>query len=228
MATENVNSDLSIRIVERTGSMAWTASPSGSVFRKRVHLVGSAESGQVTSVVRYEPNSKFPHHGHPDGEEIYVLSGVFSDEHGDWPAGTYILNPEGVSHAPFSVPGCTLFVKLRQYPGIERKKLALATDALEWKTTSHKHINEKALYQQQGFDDQMVLQRWAAKAELGRRQYPLGAEIFVIEGRFNDEFGQYSVGDWLRLPRHFSHSPSSESGCVIYLKQGGFSYLRQQ
>ncbi|MEL6200569.1 MAG: cupin domain-containing protein, partial [Pseudomonadota bacterium] len=68
--------------------MDWSASPSGTVWRKRVHLVGPPESGQVTSVVRYQPDSSFPTHDHPEGEEILVLDGVFSDEHGDWPAGT--------------------------------------------------------------------------------------------------------------------------------------------
>ena len=83
-----------------TARMEWVSSPSGSVWRKRVHLVGPPESGQVTSVVRYEPTSRFPAHDHPEGEEILVLDGVFSDEHGDWP-GTYLLNPEGFRHAPF-------------------------------------------------------------------------------------------------------------------------------
>ena len=106
--------------------MDWTPSPSGTVWRKRVHLVGPAESGQVTSVVRYEPRSTFHAHEHPDGEEILVLDGVFSDEHGDWPAGTYLLNPEGFRHAPFSREGCVLFVKLRQFPGRTREHVATA------------------------------------------------------------------------------------------------------
>ena len=130
-----LNPDLSIRTVEKTATMNWTASPSGSVWRKRVHLVGTPEAGQVTSVVRYEPDSQFPLHVHPDGEEILVLEGVFSDEHGDWPAGTYILNPEGVSHAPFSKAGCVLFVKLRQYPGNGRQQLAINTNELAWHKT---------------------------------------------------------------------------------------------
>lgn len=86
-----VNGDLSVRAVADTTRMEWTPSPSGSVWRKRVHLVGPPESGQVTSVVRYEPRSRFPAHDHPEGEEILVLEGVFSDEHGDWP-------PRGSQH----------------------------------------------------------------------------------------------------------------------------------
>lgn len=64
--------------------------------------------------MRYEPNSKFSQHDHPEGEEVLVLDGVFSDEHGDWPKGTFLLNPEGFRHAPFSKDGFVLFVKLRQ------------------------------------------------------------------------------------------------------------------
>ena len=112
--TPAINGDLSVPVVVDTQAMDWSASPSGSVWRKRVHLVGPPESGQVTSVVRYEPASTFPAHDHPAGEEILVLDGVFSDEHGDWRKGSYLLNPEGFRHAPFSREGCLLFVKLRQ------------------------------------------------------------------------------------------------------------------
>jgi len=127
---EAINGNLSVRAVADTNRMEWTLSPSDSVWRKRVHLVGPPESGQVTSVVRYEPHSKFPTHDHPEGEEIFVLDGVFSDEHGNWPAGTYLLNPEGFRHTPFSVPGCLLFVKLRQFPGRTRRHIAIATDKI--------------------------------------------------------------------------------------------------
>ena len=40
-----------------------------------------------------------------------MLEGVFSDEGGDHAAGTYLRNPPGSAHAPFSREGCLLFVK---------------------------------------------------------------------------------------------------------------------
>ncbi len=120
-----LNADLSRRVVLTTASMDWQESPSPNVLRKRLDLIGPPEAGRVTSVVQYRPDSKFPSHPHPDGEEILVLDGVFADEHGRYPAGTYLLNPEGFSHAPFSEEGCVLFVKLRQYPGTERRHVAI-------------------------------------------------------------------------------------------------------
>ena len=151
--SEAINGHLSVRAVADTARMDWGSSPGGSVWRKRVHLVGPPESGQVTSVVRYEPKSRFPAHDHPEGEEILVLDGVFSDEHGDWPAGNYLLNPEGFRHAPFSEPGCLLFVKLRQFPGRERRHVVVDTKNLAWQPTSTSAVTQKALYQQAGFHD---------------------------------------------------------------------------
>jgi anti-sigma factor ChrR (cupin superfamily) len=115
--SDSLRGNLSVRASADINELEWSPSPSGTVWRKRIHRVGPAEAGQVTPVVRYQSNSEFPSHDHREGEEILVLEAVFSDEHGDWLAGTYLLNPEGFHHRPFSREGCTLFVKLRQYPG---------------------------------------------------------------------------------------------------------------
>jgi anti-sigma factor ChrR (cupin superfamily) len=206
--------------------MEWAPSPSGSVWRKRVHLVGPPESGQVTSLVRYEPRSSFPAHDHPDGEEILVLEGVFSDEHGDWPAGTYLLNPEGFRHTPFSQPGCVLFVKLRQFPGRDRRHVVLDTGALGWAPSSLPGVAYKPLYQQAGFSDVTRLERWAQGADLGSVRYEQGAEFFLLEGGFADEAAAYAAGCWLRLPAGARHHPRSDTGCTVYVKRAGLPCLR--
>jgi len=223
---EVINGDLSVRAAADTSRMKWVPSPSGSVWRKRVHLVGPPESGQVTSVVRYEPDSTFPAHDHPEGEEIFVLEGVFSDEHGDWPAGTFLLNPEGFRHSPFSVRGCTLFVKLRQFPGLDRRHVVLDTDKLVWEPSAIPAVAHKPLYQQAGFSDTMRLELWERQADLGIISYEQGAELFVLKGEFSDEVGTYSAGSWLRLPARSTHHPRSAAGCTLYVKRSGLPYLR--
>ena len=220
-----LNGRLDVRTVVDTSVMDWTPSPSGTVWRRRVHLVGPQESGQVTSVVRYTPASKFPAHDHPDGEEILVLDGVFSDEQGDWPAGTYLLNPEGFRHTPYSQPGCRLFVKLRQYPGRDRVHLAIQTREATWRTLDP-GVRHLPLYAQAEFRDEMHLERWSVGAEVGERRYPQGAELFVIEGRFADEQGEYGRETWMRLPAGSTHRPSALEEVLVYVKTGGFSYLR--
>ena len=222
-AIQAINGDLTQRVVMHTSTMEWQASPSGTVWRKRLHLVGSAEAGQVTSVVRYEPDSSFPAHDHPEGEEILVLEGVFSDEHGDWPAGAYLLNPEGFRHAPFSQDGCLLFVKLRQYSGIGRQHVAVRTDELSWHATAQSGIELKSLYSVEDFADTTHLQRWAPGASPGIVSYDGGVEIFVLEGAFEDEQGSYGKHSWLRLPAHVSHTPISASGCETVYEERGTS-----
>src|SRR6266853_6723812 len=224
--SQTIHGDFSVRVVVDTKTLPWTASPSGTVWRKRLHLVGPSESGQVTSVVRFQENSHFASHDHPEGEEILVLEGVFSDEHGDWPAGTFLLNPEGFRHAPFSEPGCVLLVKLRQFPGRERRHVVVVTHKLAWEPSSIPAVGHKPLYQQAGFSDLMRLERWEPRADLGIISYEQGAELFVLEGEFVDEVRAYSAGCWLRLPVGSEHHPRSAGGCTLYIKRSGLPYLR--
>ena len=220
-----INGDLSLPVVVDTQAMEWSPSPSASVWRKRLHLVGPPESGQVTSYVRYDAASRFPSHDHPAGEEILVLQGVFSDEQGDWHAGSYLLNPEGFRHAPFSREGCLLFVKLRQYPGRDRLHVALDTSSLPWQSTAAAGVSTKTLYAQAGFADSMRLERWAPETPRAMREYPLGAELFVLDGTFVDETGRHAPGTWLRFPIGAAHHAGTGEGCTVYVKEGGFAYL---
>ena len=220
-----LNGNLAVRVAIDTQSMEWIPSPGGHVHRKRVHRVGPAESGQVTSLVRYEPGARFPGHDHPSGEEILVLEGVFSDEHGDWPAGTYLLNPEGFHHSPFSSEGCTLFVKLRQYPGTDRIHVAMQSNDEPWAHSVRKSVDWKKLYAQEPYSDHMRMETWHSPAAMGQLNFPQGAELFVLAGSFGDERGDYSTHSWLRIPAGGSITPTSDDYCQLYIKEGGFTYL---
>lgn len=220
-----MNGNLSERVHMDTTRMPWSASPSGTVWRKRMHLVGRPESGQVTSIVRFDAASSFPAHDHPDGEEIFVLEGVFSDEYGDWPAGTFLLNPEGFRHTPYSAPGCVLFVKLRQFPGLNRRHVVVDSTTLPWEPSEFHGVQRKLLYEQDGFSDVTRLEHWAADTVLEPRIYAGGVEIFVLQGEFEDDEGRYRAGSWLRLPAGDSHSPRALTTCTLYLESGGLVYL---
>lgn len=222
-----LNADLRLRVAMDSQAMAWTPSPGGHVLRKRLHLAGPAEAGQVTSVVRYQAGAMFPAHDHPGGEEILVLDGIFSDEHGDWTAGTYLLNPEGFRHSPFSRDGCTLFVKLRQFPGTDRRHAAIQTGDLPWAPADRSGREIKALYQQQPYTDRMRLERWKSPGQVGQIDFAEGAELFVLRGGFADEYGRYGSRSWLRIPAGESLRPQGSEPCELYIKEGGFTYLQQ-
>ncbi len=220
-----LNADFTQRIAIDTETEPWVASPLPGVERRMLDRIGD-EVARATTIVRYAPNSYFSPHTHSGGEEFLVLEGVFSDEHGDWPAGTYLLNPEGFRHAPFSKDGCLLFVKLRQFPGRDRQHVVIDTAELEWQPGAAPGIDLKPLYAQAGYSDTMRLERWQPGTDPGVVSYEHGVELFVLEGTFSDDEGDYAEGSWLRLPGGASHHPRSTQGCTLYLKHAGFHYLR--
>ena len=198
--------------------LEWQPSPSPTVWRKRLFHAGPAEAGTVTSIVRYDAGSRFHEHGHPDGEEILVLSGTFSDERGDFGAGSYMLNPEGFRHAPFSVEGCVLFVKLRQYPGLDRERVLIQTTAASssWQERGP-GVRSLTLYRSANHPDHIRLTELAAGAEPSTVALPEGEEIFVLRGTFSDEHGTHATHSWLRYAPGASHTPRSSSGCLLYV-----------
>ncbi|MCA1439965.1 cupin domain-containing protein [Ensifer sp. IC4062] len=109
-----INDDLSKPVIVHGAKLDWVPSPAAGVDRRMLFRVGG-EVARATSIVRYAPGSAFPRHIHSGGEEILVLEGVFQDEHGDYPAGSYFRNPPGTSHIPAAKEGCIIFVRLWQY-----------------------------------------------------------------------------------------------------------------
>ena len=64
-----------------------------------------------TALVRWAPGTYFNPHRHYGGEEILVVEGVFEDEHGRYPAGSWLRSPHLSMHKPFSKEGCIILVK---------------------------------------------------------------------------------------------------------------------
>jgi len=206
-------------VVVHSDELPWQASPTPSVWRKRLEHSGPAEAGRVTSIVRYDPGSRFPPHPHPGGEEILVLEGVFGDEHGLYPEGTFLLNPEGFRHAPFSDGGCILFVKLRQSPG-PRAHVRVDTTAGLFAPQLAPGIAELPLYQDPRFPERILLLRMAAGARSFDVKHPGGTEVLVLDGELEDDEGRYRKGSWMLYPPDSARALRSSGGCRLYLKQG--------
>lgn len=214
-----LNVDFSQRVVMDTAAMEWQASPSATVRRKRLDH-GGGEKSRVTSVVRYDAGSHFPAHGHPDGEEILVLSGVFSDQSGDYPAGSFLLNPEGFEHAPFSNEGCVIFVKLQQYPGTKRRHVTLNFNDAAWQAGEAPGVERLVLYDEAGFAEVIELLRLAPGATVPAREAAGGEEIFVMEGEVADELGDYAAHTWVRTPPGARPALTSAGAATLYRKSG--------
>ena len=213
----NLNTDTSVRVVLQSNDLPWQPSPAAGVQRRLLAREGT-EDARATSVVRYEPGAVFSIHAHPQGEEIIVLSGQFEDEHGIYPAGTYLKNPHGSSHAPRSPSSCTLFVKLRQLSEDDVERVVVRPQDQQWSPGLVPGLEVLPLAQFGTTHTAFV--RWAPGTVFNKHQHHGGEEIFVLQGQFQDEFGNYPTGTWIRSPHLSSHKPFSEAGCLIFVKVG--------
>ena len=213
-----VNSDFSQRAVILPEHYHFIDSPLAGVSRMMLDRAGQ-EVARATSIVRYAPGSGYSAHTHNGGEEILVLEGVFSDEHGDYPAGTYLRNPPGSAHQPFSKSGCTLLVKLWQFATDDNQQMVLNTQQANWLPGLVDGLSVLPLHEHNGVNTALV--RWAPNTQFNSHTHPGGEEILVLEGLFCDEYGEYPAGSWLRNPRYSTHTPfTREQGALIYVKTG--------
>jgi anti-sigma factor ChrR (cupin superfamily) len=222
----SLNSDFSQRIVDHAATAHWLPSPLPGVTRRlldrvldRAPVSLGGEVARATSVVRYAPGSHFSRHVHDGGEEILVLEGVFSDETGDFPAGTYLRNPPGSAHAPHSVEGCLLFVKLRQFAPDDGELVCTDTRQSAWRQGLVPGLKVMPLHSHGTVSTALV--RWAPNTQFSPHRHLGGEEIFVLDGVFRDEFGSYPAGSWLRGPCGSAHTPfTGPEGALIYVKVG--------
>jgi anti-sigma factor ChrR (cupin superfamily) len=212
-----INADLTQRAVVETVDLPWVDSPMPGVARKMLERDG-AEVARATSLVRYAAGSRFERHEHGGGEEILVLDGMLSDEHGDYPAGTYIRNPPGSSHAPFSKGGCTLFVKLRQFAADDGARIVVDTNAADWQPGKTDAYSEMKLHEHGA--ERVYLIKWHAGKSFPLHYHRGGEEIFIVSGVYANEHGIYRQGTWVRAPVGSSHAPRPTDGALLYAKLG--------
>ncbi|MDG2321040.1 MAG: cupin domain-containing protein [Rhodospirillaceae bacterium] len=214
-----INADFSEPVAMHISAMDWQDNPGVAVLRKRLDRSRPQEQGCVTSVVRYDPGSAFHAHPHPDDEEVFVLDRVLADERGDYPAGTFLLNPDGFGHTPFSKGGCILFVKLRQYIGAKRRQVTINMLAEYWRALAD-GTSSLTLYDEIYYPEQISMMRLDVNAPHVIPDNSQAAKIFSLSGALEGPKGQYSTGDWLRWPTYKDRVFTAIESAIIYLKTG--------
>lgn len=214
-----INADFNVRVVITPNKYNWVDSPMPGVGRMMLDRIGD-EIARATSIVRYAPNSEFSAHTHTGGEEFFVLEGVFSDEHGAYPAGSYVRNPIGTTHTPqIGSEGACIFVKLQQFSPTDTSQFTIDTRSTEWRPGLVDGLKVMPLHSFEA--ENVALVKWAPNTQFNAHQHWGGEEIFVLEGTFYDEQGCYPAGTWLRNPHMSQHQPfTKDDGALIYVKVG--------
>lgn len=211
-----LNADFSKRAAVHADRTDWTGSPMPGVDRRMLDRIGG-EVARATSIVRFAPDSAFSPHVHTGGEEFLVLDGVFQDEHGDFPEGSYIRNPPESSHTPGSAPGCTIFVKLWQFDLADRTHVRVDTNKMRF-VPERAGVAVMPLFHDDRED--VVLERWDPGAAVDL-DAPGGLELLVLDGGFEEGGENFGRHGWLRLPKGGgSRAVAGAEGARVWIKRG--------
>lgn len=211
-----LNTDFTQRVVVHSETMDWVASPMPGVDRRMLDRIGD-EVARATSIVRYAPGSKFSAHTHTGGEEFIVLEGVFQDEHGDYPAGTYVRNPPGTSHTPGADQGCTIFVKLWQFD---------PEDSTQFSVDMRQNLTGSKAILHQDVREVVTYHELTPGAEL-RDPLDGGGELLVLEGSLIEGDDTLSKGSWLRLPEMSELvATAGPDGARLWVKTGHLPFAK--
>ncbi|MEM7717865.1 MAG: cupin domain-containing protein [Pseudomonadota bacterium] len=216
-----LNSDFSKRVVVHSGKEPWHPSPMHGVDRRMLDRIGD-EVARATSIVRYAPGSHFSAHTHTGGEEFIVLDGVFQDEHGDYPKGTYVRNPPTTNHTPGAADGCIIFVKLWQFDMADRTQFRKDMQAGLGPETDG--VSTALLHQD---DCEVVTYRKVAPMTKLHVSDGGGIEVLVLSGKLTEGGDVLNEGTWLRLP---SGAPlvaeSGADGATVWMKTGHLPFAK--
>lgn len=218
-----VNADFDKRVLLRSNSLDWVPSPMAGVDRRMLDRIGG-EVARATSIVRYAPDSHFSAHVHEGGEEFIVLDGVFQDEHGDYPAGSYIRNPPTTRHTPGAEQGCIIFVKLWQFDPADRTMVKIDMNKTgSVRSADRPGVSITPLFQDARETVQMEVWDAGVRSVL---DLPGGAELLVLEGVLNEAGDAMGKHDWLRLPIGAALDATADlQGARIWIKTGGLRFL---
>jgi hypothetical protein len=194
----------------------WMPSPAKGIKRLMLEREGGEKTIRATSIVAYAANSQFAAHEHPKGEEFFVLAGVFSDERGDYPAGTYVRNPPGSSHQPFSREGCLICVKLQQFATYDTQHIVI--DELQ-KTAdvSNDYWCSKVLFD--GYE-RVEMVYIGQTCFLPEQWLKKGVEILLLSGELGYGESLYQQGVWLRLPSDSIGPLMAQKNSQLLIKYG--------
>lgn len=214
----DLNADFSRRVVVHSDQIDWQASPMPGVDRRMLDRIGG-EVARATTIVRYAAGSQFSEHTHTGGEEYIVLDGVFSDEHGDFPAGSYVRNPPTSAHTPHSDDGATIFVKLWQFAPEDRTHVVIDMNKMEFvPDATRPGVGVMPLFSDNR--ETVRSERWDAGAEAALN-LPGGAEVLVLDGSITEGDETLVKGSWLRMPEGSTlKAKAGPDGARIWVKLG--------
>lgn len=94
------------------------------------------------------------------------------------------------------------------------KRASTDTKSLEWKETKYKNVFKKILSLK--VEEETALIKIEKNGILNEKPKMNSVEIFVLEGIYINEFGEFTNGTYLRLPKEDESLVRTTNGCIIF------------
>lgn len=213
-----INANFHLPVSVKTNVFDWQGFTKAGIRQRSLErLVG--RHSRLTAVAQFAAGQVFKKIAHEHGVEFLVLSGKFSDEHGDYGVGSYVRNPAAAYRMPFTRDGCTVLLKVGRFQLLDQKRVVVNTrdSHRKWKATGEPGVSCLDLHQ---FSEQHVsLHKIRAECWITFKCLNLALEIFVIEGDISVSGSHYEAGTWLRYPPGSRIKVRSKHGCCLYINK---------
>lgn len=218
---QEFNADPEAMVLMATGEMAWEATDIPGVSQKLLERVIDNEKGRETALIKVDPGTVFPHDSLAQREEIFVLEGSLSDEHGDYGQYTFVLNPAGFTHTLSSPEGAVFYRKLRNPFRDDTKRLVIDTAKVEWQPFGHRAAEVVHFYRDPHGIEVSRFGEVFENQQIPSHDHAMGEETLIVDGVLKDQMGSYGAGTWLRFPIGLEHAPFTEDRtCKMFIREG--------
>lgn len=202
-----MNDNYETRVLINTNDLEWENTQNKGIYKKLL----SKKEDEETSILKIEESSKLNNNSKINSVEIFVLEGIYKNEFGEFKSGTYLNLPNENEAFVSSNTGCVIFRKENCDKGVEN--IIIDTNSTPW-LSGQGNLEVMPLY------TQTALVKWPQNERFIPHKHWGGEEIFVLKGRFMDEYGIYPKGSWIRSPHLSTHFPFVEEETIIFVKTG--------
>lgn len=202
-----MNDNYEQRALINTKDVIWAETSNKGVFKKQLSL----KKDEETYLLKIEKNSKLNMENKINSVEIFVLEGTYVNEFGEFKSGTYLKLPLENEFFVSSIDDCIIFRKINHFK--DNEKIIIDTNLSSW-LQGHGNLQVIPL------SEQTALVKWPKNEKFIPHKHWGGEEIFVLKGRFMDEYGIYPKACWIRSPHLSQHFPYVEEETIIFVKTG--------
>ena len=99
------------------------------------------------------------------------------------------------------------------------QRVVMHADQIAWEASPMPGVDRRRLDRVQAAHERVTtIVRYAPDSQFSSHTHGGGEEFIVLDGVFQDDYGDWSAGSYIRNPPGSRHTPASRPGCTIFVK----------